>query len=126
MICMYTHRFITCLKCFTFFRDSISVCSNDTSSSTLSVSNYIEKNKLSGQRKSKKNSPDIENAICKVTSLLENRYNSSSIASSSPSLKPEATEDMSFCQLVLSLLKNMPEDQNREKKKEILRIIYDM
>lgn len=99
---------------------------SDTSTAALSVSSCTpKKNEIRQRIKSRgKSQPDVlQNAICKVTSLLENKYSSTA---SSSSLKLETEEDTAFCQLILSLLTKMPQDKNKEKKKEILRIIYDM
>lgn len=66
----------------------------------------------------------LENAIGKVTSLLENRCVPVSL--SPTSLKPKIEEDMAFCQLIFSLFVNMPQCTKADKKKAILRILYDL
>lgn len=66
----------------------------------------------------------LQSTISKVSSILENRYSSTS--SSSSSLKSEIEEDLAFCQLILSSLTNMSQCKKTDKKKELLRIIYDM
>ncbi|XP_018369135.1 PREDICTED: putative uncharacterized protein DDB_G0282133 [Trachymyrmex cornetzi] len=75
------------------------------------------------QTKSKgKSQPDfLQNAVCKVTSLLENRSTTSLLSS----FNSEIPEDVAFCQLILSLLKNMLQSEKTQKK-EILRIMYDL
>lgn len=65
----------------------------------------------------------LQNTICKVTSLLENKY---STTSSALSINSEVQEDLALCQLILSMLKNLSQSEKIEKKKQILRIIYDM
>ncbi|XP_011685849.1 PREDICTED: cell wall protein RBR3-like [Wasmannia auropunctata] len=92
--------------------------------STLSVSDTRKKN-LSGLQRTKsrgKSQPDLlQNAVHRVTSLLENRC-----SPTSSTLDPEIQEDVALCQLILSLLKNMPQPKRTEKRKEILRIIYEL
>lgn len=111
-----------------FFRDSPSdFLSNVSDTSSTSILSIPTRNKgITGQRiKSKdKLQSDLQGTISKVTSLLENKY--SSTVSQSASLKPEMEEDVAFCQLILSLLTRMDLYKNTEKKKEILRIIYDL
>ncbi|KYN09318.1 PREDICTED: uncharacterized protein LOC108769865 [Trachymyrmex cornetzi] len=86
----------------------------------------FEKQNLSTLRikpKGKSEQDLLQNTICKVTSLLENKY---STTSSTLSINSEVQEDLTFCQLILSLLKNLPQSEKTEKKKQILRIIYDL
>ncbi|CAL1683813.1 unnamed protein product [Lasius platythorax] len=100
---------------------------SDSSSISASVSGYTRDNGLIGQRiKLKgKSQPDVlENAIGKVTSLLENRC--VPVSSTPSSLKPEIEEDMAFCQLILSLFVNMSQCTKADKKKAVLRILFDM
>lgn len=101
-------------------RDTVaSQCQSDTSSiSVLSASDYTRKKGLNSQIKSKRKSqPDVANAISKVTSLLENKY-SSTTSTVSSSLKPEVEEDVAFCQLMLSLLTKMQQCKSAEKKRK--------
>lgn len=101
--------------------------SDSSSISAISVSGYTRDKGLIGQRiKSKeKSQPDVlENAIRKVTCLLENRC--VPVSSSPSSLKPEIEEDTAFCQLILSLFVNMSEYTKADKKKTMLRILFDM
>ncbi|XP_029171627.1 uncharacterized protein LOC114940988 [Nylanderia fulva] len=99
--------------------------SDASSVSVLSACDYATKKGLNSKIKSKgKSQPDVANAISKVTSLLENKY-SSPVSTVSSSLKPEVEEDVAFCQLILSSLTKM-QGCKKEKKKDILRIIYDI
>lgn len=87
--------------------------SSETCSSALSIPDSQRKNLSRQQTKLKGRSLDfLQNAICKVTSLLESRR--SETPSSSFSL--EVQEDVVFCQLLLSLFKNMPDSKSRKKK----------
>lgn len=101
--------------------------SGSSSTSAVSVSGHTRDKDLIGKQiKSKgKSQPDVlENANGKVTSLLENRC--VPVSSSPSSLKPEIEEDMAFCQLILSLFINMPQCTKADKKKEMLRILFDI
>lgn len=101
--------------------------SDSSSISAASVSGYARDKDLIGQRlksKGKSKSDVLENAIGKVTSLLENRY--APVSSSPSSLKPEIEEDIAFCQLILSLFINMPQCTKADKKKAMLRILFDI
>lgn len=101
--------------------------SDSSSISAVSVSGYTQDKGLIEQRiksKGKSQSDVLENAIGKVTSLLENRC--VPISSTSSSLKPEIEEDMAFCQLILLLFVNMSQCTKADKKKAVLRILFDM
>ncbi|XP_067204903.1 uncharacterized protein [Linepithema humile] len=101
-------------------------CGNvsDTSSTSLNSTDIREKSLIrQGIKFKKKSQPDtLQNTISKVSSLIENRFHSTT----SSFLKQEIEEDVAFCQLILSSLKRMPENKSKEKKKEIFRIIYDI